>query len=118
MDFKIRDEGEDFGTLVVEPGEDDHYEVSGYGTPAIAFALFAHEAATLIALLRPLAAKQEGDEGHARFREKARGIYANGCGGDFSDGDINVDDDAVVSESDEGAYVAAWVWVPQEGVES
>jgi hypothetical protein len=29
-----------------------------------------------------------------------------------SDGDINVDDDAVVSEGEEnGAYVAAWVWV-------
>lgn len=27
------------------------------------------------------------------------------------DGEINVDDDAIVSQSDKGAYVAAWVWV-------
>jgi hypothetical protein len=33
-----------------------------------------------------------------------------------SDGDINVDDDAVVSEEGEnGAYVAAWVWVDFAG---
>lgn len=28
-----------------------------------------------------------------------------------SDGEIEVDDDAVVSVGEEGAYVAAWVWV-------
>jgi hypothetical protein len=27
------------------------------------------------------------------------------------DGEIEVDEDAVVSESDDGAYVQAWVWV-------
>ena len=46
------------------------------------------------------------------YRRKAQEIYASGTGGQFGDGDINVDDDAIVSESDEGAYVAAWVWVP------
>jgi hypothetical protein len=32
------------------------------------------------------------------------------------DGEIEIDDDAIVSESDEGAYVQAWVWVsrPEE----
>jgi hypothetical protein len=38
-----------------------------------------------------------------------------GHGGRFEDGDINVDDDAIVSENTDptanGAYVAAWVWV-------
>ncbi len=30
----------------------------------------------------------------------------------FTDEDIEVDDDAVVSESEEGAFVEAWVWIP------
>jgi hypothetical protein len=46
------------------------------------------------------------------YRNKARDRYT-GHGGDFSDGDIDIDVDAVVSHSDEGAYVAAWVWVPR-----
>lgn len=31
------------------------------------------------------------------------------------DGEIEIDDDAIVSESDEGAYVQAWVWVDRPG---
>lgn len=45
------------------------------------------------------------------YRQAAKRLYY-GHGGTFSDGDIDIDSDAVVSESDEGAYVAAWVWVP------
>jgi hypothetical protein len=48
---------------------------------------------------------------HDDYRTAARDSYT-GCGGHYSDGDIDVDEDAVVSESDEGAYVAAWVWIP------
>lgn len=32
------------------------------------------------------------------------------------DGHLEIDDDAVVSESEEGAYVQAWVWVPKEAI--
>lgn len=32
------------------------------------------------------------------------------------DGYLEVDDDAVVSESEEGAYVQAWVWVSKEAI--
>lgn len=32
-----------------------------------------------------------------------------------SEGSTEVDEDALVSESDEGAYVQAWVWVGKEG---
>lgn len=48
------------------------------------------------------------------YRAAAKAIYAPGHGGSFSDGDINVDGDAIVSSSDTGAYVAAWVWVEAE----
>jgi hypothetical protein len=33
------------------------------------------------------------------------------------DGEIEIDDDAVVSHSEEGAYVAAWVWVDKTQAE-
>jgi hypothetical protein len=33
------------------------------------------------------------------------------------DGEVEIDDDAVVSHSDEGAYVQAWVWVSKYDVE-
>ena len=40
------------------------------------------------------------------FRSRARELY-------HEDGEIEVDGDASVSiADDEGAYVAAWVWVP------
>ena len=41
-----------------------------------------------------------------RLREEARRIYAKG-----SDDDIEIDDAAEVSRGDEGAWVAAWVWL-------
>lgn len=46
------------------------------------------------------------------YRRRARDLYSSG--GIFSDGDIDVDENAAVSHSDEGAYVAAWVWVPKK----
>jgi hypothetical protein len=41
---------------------------------------------------------------------------AEGCVRGISDGDIDIDDDALVSEGDEnGCFVAAWVWVRFDG---
>lgn len=40
-------------------------------------------------------------------RQRARADYATGD-------DVQIDDDATVSEADGGAWVAAWVWVPQD----
>lgn len=42
---------------------------------------------------------------------RARRLYAQG-----SDDDIEIDDDALVSEGDGGAWVQAWVWVPNQEV--
>lgn len=47
-----------------------------------------------------------------QFRSVAHERYV--CG---SDGDIDMDENAVVSQSDEGAYVAAWIWVSNEAAE-
>lgn len=61
-DFSIRDEGEDFGTLVAFPGQDDSFEVSGYATRGqvkIALPIYAHEARALIEILEPLAARDK-----------------------------------------------------------
>jgi hypothetical protein len=55
------------------------------------------------------------DPVEAAYRKAARDRYT-GHGGQFMDGDVNVDEDAVVSESDEGAYVSAWVWVPKSAI--
>ena len=48
------------------------------------------------------------DSGDPRFREQAKAQWGN-------DGEIEIDDDAVIStsrgEGADGAYVAAWVWV-------
>ena len=42
------------------------------------------------------------------FRERAKELYCE-------EGEIEVDSNALVSSGDEdGAYVAAWVWVPAE----
>ena len=32
------------------------------------------------------------------------------------DGELEVDDDAIVSEAEGGAYVQAWVWVPDSAL--
>lgn len=51
--------------------------------------------------------KQETKMTDAEYRKRARDLYA--------DDDIAIDDDAVISRGDEpGAYVQAWVWVPDE----
>jgi hypothetical protein len=44
------------------------------------------------------------------YRQAARDRYAD------SDCDISFDVEAAVSESDEGAYVQAWVWVPRSAL--
>lgn len=41
---------------------------------------------------------------------RARDIWASD--------DLEIDDHALVSECDEGVWVAAWVWVPKENDES
>lgn len=38
--------------------------------------------------------------------DRARELYAND--------DLEIDDDAVISASDDGCWVQAWVWVPTE----
>ena len=48
----------------------------------------------------------------AAFRIAAHDLYVARDKSHLNDGDVNIDDNAVVSEGDEGAYVAAWVWVP------
>jgi hypothetical protein len=40
-------------------------------------------------------------------RKRARQIYQE-------QGKLEIDDDAIVSQSEGGCYVAAWVWVPDE----
>jgi hypothetical protein len=42
-------------------------------------------------------------------------MYTAGCGL-FADGDIDIDANAIVSESTNGAWVAAWVWVPRDAL--
>jgi hypothetical protein len=42
-----------------------------------------------------------------QYRVKAKEEYGE-------DGSIEFDEDAVVSPSEEGAYVQAWVWVSKE----
>ena len=48
----------------------------------------------------------EGDPDRERWVSTARAMYR--------DADINFDDAPAVSKSEEGAYVAAWVWVSKE----
>lgn len=51
------------------------------------------------------------------YRKAATELYERRSKSSLDDGDINVDrlvSGPVVSESDEGAYVAAWVWVRRE----
>ena len=51
------------------------------------------------------------DERNDRIREMAREEYVR-------EGEIEVDDNAVVSEGDDnGAYVQAWVWVSFAGTD-
>ncbi len=57
----------------------------------------------------PAPAKIEPGPHDARFITKAKEQYQSG-----SDGDIDIDDSPVVSQSDNGAYVAMWGWVSNE----
>jgi hypothetical protein len=41
------------------------------------------------------------------IRNQARRIY-------HEEGTLEIDDDAIVSQSEGGCFVAAWVWVPDE----
>ena len=52
---------------------------------------------------------EESGPSDAAYRDAARSLYGTE--------DVNVDDDAVISRGDdEGAWVAAWVWVPDSSV--
>lgn len=57
----------------------------------------------------------EGDPDRERWIAKAVEEYHNPLTG--GDGSIDFDDNAAVSRSKEGAYVAAWVWVSRETIE-
>lgn len=52
------------------------------------------------------------DSVRTAYREEATDQHIN------SDGDIVIEKDALVSCSDEGAYVMAWVWVYKHDVEA
>jgi heme-degrading monooxygenase HmoA len=45
------------------------------------------------------------------YRETAKACHN-------SEGYCEVDDNAEVSESDDGAYVQAWVWIPKEDTQN
>lgn len=36
---------------------------------------------------------------------------------DYTNDEIEIDDEPLISETDEGAWVGAWVWVPNEHVD-
>ena len=55
------------------------------------------------------ATADEADSNDAIYREKAIEKYVM-----TSDGDVNIDDDAVVSIGNDGAYVASWLFVSKE----
>ena len=42
------------------------------------------------------------------YIKKARAVYANP-----SDSDIEIDDQPLISDTDDGVWVSAWVWVPK-----
>lgn len=52
-----------------------------------------------------------------QFRTAAEGRYLSHP---WTDGDVDIDDDAFVSDSDDGAYVMGWFWVSNElaGIEN
>ena len=59
-----------------------------------------------------VAAEQNEPARFAAYRKVAKEMYQ-------VDGEVEVDDDAVVSEGDEnGAYVEAWAWVNKEEVDA
>ena len=60
-------------------------------------------------LAKAVAADNEHDDTREALVSTARTIYADG-----SDDNIEVDDGAVISVGEDGAWVSAWVWVPEE----
>lgn len=59
-DFYLEDEDEDVGTLVMRPGQDDHFEVSGYATRGqvqLRLPIYTHEGAEIIRILKRFAGK-------------------------------------------------------------
>jgi hypothetical protein len=63
--------------------------------------------------MTPEAMPQTGETGaEDAYRRRARERYVG-----YSDHDVEIDENAAVSMSDDGAFVAAWVWVPREEVE-
>jgi hypothetical protein len=66
----------------------------------------------LIMKLRKAVKATEDTEDADKYRSAAKELYADG-----SNDAIEVDDDAVVSKGDDkGAFVAAWVWVPDSNI--
>jgi hypothetical protein len=59
-----------------------------------------------VALVKAIALFNEGGENRDALIQKARDEYAAG-----SDDDIEVDEGAALSESDNGTWVMAWVWL-------
>ena len=45
-----------------------------------------------------------------KYRKTAKKVYEE-------DGCIEIDDDAEVSSSEDGAYIAAWVWIGKEEID-
>ena len=72
---------------------------------AVVAARGTREMPTTIAALAK--AVEDADSAPAHYRDMAHAEWAR-------DGEIEIDDDAVVSEFDGGAYVQAWVWVSDE----
>lgn len=59
--------------------------------------------------LRELLGAYEDQERARKYREAARRLYAR-------DGEIEVDDEDIVSFAEDGAYVQAWVWVGEDNL--
>lgn len=57
---------------------------------------------TLLELKLHLQHERTEEEGY--YLDQARDLY-------HRDGELEIEDEGIVSDSDEGAYVQAWVWV-------
>lgn len=54
---------------------------------------------------------QDDADREAQYRQKAAAMYA-----DTSSDNIEIEDNCAVSLAEEGAFVAAWVWVPESAL--
>lgn len=61
------------------------------------------------ALSRKFAEWQESQQHNEQYIQTARARYQ--FASPWTDGDIEIDDDAIVSAGEEGAYVMGWFWV-------